>query len=481
MAHESGLDFFGSMAASTQLVLAALLLLANAFFVAVEFSLVRVRQTRLQELARQGSLKARDVLHMHEALGSYLSACQLGVTAASLGLGWVGEPLVASLLLPILEPTLGLLGDAGLRYLHPISFAIGFALITFMHIVVGEQAPKVLAIERGETLVLQSAFTLRLFHGVAWPFIHVLNTASNGLCRLLGVDPKASHTEVHSGQELKMILSQSGEGGGITRAEKDVVTRALDFSHRLVREVMVPRGEVVFLNSQRPLQHNLQLVAEAGFTRFPLADGDLDRVRGMIHLRDLLERRIFTRAGGPSAPTPTPAGEPDLKAMARKAKYMPELMTLSNALKEFQRTKTHQAMVVDEYGGTVGLLTLEDVLEALVGPIQDEFDEEAPQIQGVGKGVVKVDGSTPLMDVNPALGLSIEDANNGTLGGHLTMLLGRLAQVGDRLRVGQYDVLVEQMNGLAVGQVSFTPRLENKRPGADEGTDERPRAGPETV
>jgi CBS domain containing-hemolysin-like protein len=220
-------------------------------------------------------------------------------------------------------------------------------------------------------------------------------------------------------------------------------------------------------------------VSEAGFTRFPLVDGDLDRVRGMIHLRDLLERRIFAR---PGAALPGVPGTPDmdLKSIARKAKYMPELMTLSNALKEFQRTKTHQAMVVDEYGGTVGLLTLEDVLEALVGPIQDEFDEEAPLIQGVGKGVVKVDGSTPLMDVNQALGLTIEDPNNGTLGGHLTMLLGRLGQVGDRLKVAQYEVVVEQMNGLAVGLVSFTPRVETKRTGSDDGNDERGRSpGPE--
>jgi len=453
--------------AGERILLAVALIIINAFFVAVEFALVRVRQTRLDELARGGNMRAKDALAIHQKLDSYLSACQLGVTAASLGLGWVGEPAVAAVLRPAVEPLLTLLGQDAARYVGPISFVLGFGIITFIHITVGEQAPKILAIAKSEALVLRTAFAMRAIHAVAWPFVHVLNEASNALCRALGLDPSlAPHGEAHSGEELKLLLRQSGESGAIGRAEKDVVTRALDFSHRLVREVMVPRGEVVFLNTQRTLPHNLQLITEAGFTRFPLCVGDLDHVVGMIHLRDLLEKRILTRAGGPLGPAPLP--DVDLKAVARRGKFMPELMTLSNALKEFQRTRTHQAMVVDEYGGTVGLLALEDVLEALVGPIQDEFDEEAPLIQGLGKGVVRVDGSTPLAEVNQALGLTIQDPDNGTLGGHLTMLLGRLAQVGDRLRLGPYEVVVEQLAGLAVGQVSFHPRPDKPRATGDD-------------
>ncbi|MBI5494434.1 MAG: HlyC/CorC family transporter [Deltaproteobacteria bacterium] len=458
-------ELFSSMSVTARVGLAGVLIVINAFFVAVEFALVRVRRTRLEELARDGSYRARDALGIHTQLDSYLSACQLGVTAASLGLGWVGEPAVAALLRPWLDPLLALGGAEVAGYAPVASFAIGFAIITALHIVVGEQAPKVLAISKAEALVLQSAFPMRLIHGLAWPAIWGLNSASNALCRAMGVDPATSHKEVHSGAELKMILNQSADqDGAMSRAEKDVVSRALDFSHRLVREVMVPRGEVAFLNTQRSMQANLQTVLESGFTRFPLCDGDLDHVRGMVHLRDLLEKRIL-----PKVPTGAAPAEPELRSLARKPKYMPELLTLSNALKEFQRTRTHQAVVVDEYGGTVGLLTLEDVLEALVGPIQDEFDEETPLIQGMGKGMVRVDGSTPLAEVNQALGLTVQDPDNGTLGGHLTMLLGRLAQVGDRVRLGPYDVVVEQMNGLAVGQVSFVLRAD-KRPGGDDGS-----------
>ena len=434
------------------LLAVAVLMALNAFFVAAEFALVRVRSTRLKQLAETGHNRAKDALGMQARLDSYLSACQLGVTAASLGLGWVGEPVASALLEPVLGPAFEAVG-LPVEFIRGLALVLGFVAITALHIVVGEQAPKVLAIQRAETVALASALPLRAFYVMAYPLIWALNSASNALCRLLGVDPAAAgHSDVHSGEELKLLLTESREGGAIGRAEGDVVTRALDFSHRMVREVMVPRGEVVFLNLQRPLSHNMQVAREAGFTRFPLCDGDLDRVRGVVNLREMLEKVIGAgNSDGNDAET-------DLKPLSRKAKYMPEQMSLSNALKEFQRTRTHMAMVVDEYGGTVGLLTLEDVLEALVGPIQDEFDEEQPLIQGMGKGVVRVDGSTPLMEVNQALGINIVDPHNGTLGGHITMLLGRLAQVGDRVRVGTYEVAVEQLEGLAVGTVSFIPR-----------------------
>jgi CBS domain containing-hemolysin-like protein len=458
-----------------RLLVVAVLMALNAFFVAAEFAFVRVRATRLKQLAAQGNLRAASALTIHAQMDSYLSACQLGVTLASLGLGWAGEPAVAAIITPLLAP---LFSAVGLQesYLHLTALVVGFAAITSVHIVLGEQAPKVFAIQRAEAVALPVALPLRAFHALAYPFIYVLNEASNAVCRLLGVDPASGHTEVHSGEELKMILHQSREGGAIGRSEGDVVTRALDLSRRMVREVMVPRGEVVFLNIQRPLAHNLQVARESGFTRFPLCDGDLDRVRGTIHLRELLEKVAAQRDTNPGQ-----GAEVDLRALARKGRFMPEQMTLTNALREFQRSRAHQAVVVDEYGGTVGLLTLEDVLEALVGPIQDEFDEEAPLIQGMGKGVVKVDGSTPLAEVNSALGLTVQDVHNGTLGGHLTMLLGRLAQVGDRVRLGPYDVVVEQMAGLAVGTVSFVPRAETPTAPRPDVTRDTGRKGDETV
>jgi CBS domain containing-hemolysin-like protein len=449
---DTSLSWLPTLSDEWRVLLVVLLLAINAFFVAVEFALVRVRRTRMQELAEAGHLRARDVLAMHQQLDSYLSACQLGVTAASLGLGWVGEPVVSALLTPVIDPILSFAGAP--QFTRGTALALGFLLITSLHIVVGEQAPKILAIQRSEAVSMLGAVPLRVFYLLTGPLVSVLNAASNALCRLMGIDPTAAQ-ETHTGQELKMILTQSKDAS--THAARDVVTRALDFSKRTVREVMVPRGEVVFINTQKTFQQNLQMAMEAGFTRFPLCDGDLDRTCGMIHLRDLLEPRLKTSGSALLSP------DVDLKSIARRAKYMPEQMTLSNALKEFQRTRTHQAMVVDEYGGTVGLLALEDVLETLVGPIQDEFDEEQPLIEGLGRGVVRVDGSTPLVEVNAALGLDIQDSHNGTVGGHLTMLLGRIAQVGDRLRVGSYDVLVEHMSGLAVGQVSFVPRVEKRQ------------------
>lgn len=456
-----------------RLTLATALILVNAFFVAAEFALARVRTTRLQELEHLGNLQARMAMAIKERMDSYLSACQLGVTAASLGLGWVGEPAVADVLKPLLVPLMeqmGLNGSPAVVSTHVVALVVSFALITFVHIVVGEQAPKILALQRSEATVLATALPLRVVHALAFPFIWILNGASNALCRTMGVDPHATEGEVHSGEELKLILRASGQAGGLPTAAHDVVTRALDFSQRTVREIMVPRAEIAFLDTERSPARNLKVARESGFTRFPLCADGLDNVVGMIHLRELMEKWAQLRT---DSLTPQGNADASLKDLARKAKYMPEQMKLSKALREFQRTRTHQAIVVDEYGSTVGLVTLEDVLEELVGPIQDEFDEETPLFQRLGEGAVKVDGSVALAEVNRILGLEIHDPLNSTLGGHITMKLGRIAQVGDRVRVGKFEVVVEQMARLAVGQVTFVPVPENRPDGEREHTNNR--------
>jgi CBS domain containing-hemolysin-like protein len=452
---------FPPVALGWRLALAAVLIAINAFFVAAEFALVRVRATRLEELGRRGDLRAKVAVAITLRMDSYLSACQLGVTAASLGLGWVGEPAMAELIGPALRPLLGFMDSPGHASVtaRVVAFAVGFSLITFIHIVVGEQAPKILAIQRSEATLLGSSLPLRAVHAVAFPFIWVLNEASNALCRAMGVDPHSHAAEAHSGEELKLILSASHQQGTIAATARDVVTRALDMSHRTVKEVMVGRNEVAFLDVRRSSRQNLAVALESGFTRYPLCDGGLDHVVGMVHLRDLMVKRYLSRPPDARVSVPPLEGtDRDLRELARPTRYVPEQMKLSKAMRDFQRTRTHQAVVVDEYGSVVGLVTLEDVLEALVGPIQDEFDEETPLFSPLDKGEVRVDGSAPIAEVNTRLGTTIQDPQNATVGGHVTTLLGRIAQVGDRVRVGNHDVVVEKMSRLVVDQVRFVPR-----------------------
>lgn len=408
-----------------QALIVSALVLANGFFVAAEFALVKVRLSQIELLAQDGSHRARWARHALEHLDAYLSACQLGITFASLGLGWVGEPLVAQWLLALLSP-LGLSES----HAHYISLPLAFALITFLHITVGEQAPKILAVQKAKPTTLWVAFPLVIFYYLFRPAIAVVNTASNLLLRLIGIGILSSQEQAHSDEELRLILAESAAGGSLTVGERLIMENVLNLEDKRARQVMVPRSDIVFLNTARSLEENFRTVVESGHTRFPLCDGDLDHVIGMVHAKTLLQRIISQRP-------PT-----TIRELAQEVKFFPETIRLDALLREFLRGRQHMAMLVDEYGVLSGLVTFEDVLEQLVGPIQDEFDREQPPIIETSPGRFAVDAVCPLELLAHRCQVELPAVEADTAGGMISEVLGHIAKEGESIRLGPYELRV---------------------------------------
>src|SRR5438067_7998247 len=351
--------------------LTVLLVLANGFFVAAEYAFVRIRKTQLDELAQQGSARARLSASVVDKLDQYISASQLGVTLCSLAIGWIGEPAVAALLAPVFTwlPA---------PFLEVISFALAFGVITYLHIVVGELAPKYLAIQRALARAPWCAYPLHLFYRVIYPFIALVNTSANAILRIAGIRP-TDEVNDHSEEELKMLVAVSTRKGVLQESERVIVGRAMEFADRVVRQVMIPRTEIVAVEEDAPIAELVATARQHHFSRFPVFHDDLDHVIGIVHVKDLVgvDRASHAKA----------------RDVMRKVPIMPETMRLDQALAEFRRQRVRLAVVVDEFGGTAGLVTLEDVLEQLVGEVQDEFDTEAPAFKEETPGTFVVDRS----------------------------------------------------------------------------------------
>jgi CBS domain containing-hemolysin-like protein len=425
------------------LLLALALVALNAFFVATEFAIVRVRATRIDELVAKGVRRAAATQQVLRGLNAYLSACQLGITLTSLGLGWVGEPAFAHLLEPLFAP----LGGGGVVATHSMALAASFVLITFLHVVLGELAPKTVAIERAEGVALLVAWPIRAFHALFYPLIWVMNSLANLTVRALGLRAAAGEGLAHSEEELRLILSVSQASGTLEEEHAELLENALDFSERTVRQIMVPRADIVWLDARRSAQENLATVRESGHTRYPLCEGDVDRVLGIVHLKDLFL---------------DPASSPDLRGLARQPVFVPEGLPIDRLLRSFQTTRMHLAVVIDEYGGTSGVVTIEDVLEELIGEIQDEFDEEAPKVQDLGAGRLSVDASLPADEIAETLGLA-EDADADeeveTLGGLVVARLGRIARPGDVVEIGGRKLEVTRMSGRRILRLTVHPAI----------------------
>jgi CBS domain containing-hemolysin-like protein len=420
-------------AAVPALALTAFLLVANAFFVAAEFGLVRVRETQLKELADAGSSRARLGHHLSRNIDAYLSACQVGITAASLALGIVGEPAVARLI----EPLFGWLIALSETAFHIVSFAIAYGVITYLHIVVGEQAPKYFAIQRALPTTLWSAYPLHIFYRATYPFIWVVNHSANALLKSLGMK-QTDVAEAYSEEELKMLVAVASRSGVLQESERVLLDRALDFADTLVRQVMVPRTEIVGIDEAATLRELRDIARSRPFTRFPVFHEDLDHVVGVIHIKDLVPAPDLSR----------PVGE-----VMRKPLFMPETTGLDRALAEFRRQRLQMAIVVDEFGGTAGLVTLEDVFEQLVGEVQDEFDRETPAFRSEKDGTWLVDGLGSLAELRERLGLELEDEPYDTVGGLVFGRLGRLPKVGDVVDVEGRRFVVSALDGRRVSQV----------------------------
>jgi len=409
------------------LLLAFFLVLLNGFFVATEFALVKVRATRLAQLAAQGNANAAIAQEMVAHLDAYLSACQVGITLASLALGWVGEPAFADLLAPLFAP----LGKAAAPFTHIVSIAVAFMIITVLHIVVGEQAPKIFAIARPEPMALAVARPMRLFYRVFYPFVHLLNRATRAILAPLGVSADGGEGH-HSEEEARMILAESLAGGQGSDARRRLVERAFEFSMKRARQFMVPRADIVALDVTSPLAENMETARRMGFTRYPLVRGALDNVLGIVHIRDLTAGAGRLRSSE------------DLVRVAREPLFVPEASPADAVLRQFQARRLHQAIVVDEYGGTSGLVTLEDLLEELIGSeIQDEFDAgEAAPILVLGSGTYSVAGGYALADLVALLEETLEDPDESvTVGGYVQNRLGRLGRVGDVVELGERHAL----------------------------------------
>jgi CBS domain containing-hemolysin-like protein len=424
-----------------KLLLVVFLVALNGFFVAAEFAIVKIRDTQLVGLVAAGNRRAKMARVLLSNLDASLSATQLGITLASLGLGWVGEPVFASLLAPAME----WLHVESEQMRHTISFVIGFSVITFLHIVAGELAPKSLAIQKPLPTTIWVAYPLRWFYLASYPFNWALNGTSLWLLRRLGLEAVSEGELVHSEEELRLLFATTQKHSGGTSLGRDIVLNALDLRRRVVREVMRPRQEIAALSTEASMTECLDVAEKTRFSRFPLCEGgDVDRTLGVVHFKDLYAMRLKAKSGA------------ELRQIARKIVYVPETARLEKLLQIFQDRRLHLAIVVDEYGGTVGLVTLENILEELVGQIQDEFDQEKPMAVRIGEHGWDVAGALPVHDLEQLLGVSLAEAEATTASGWVTRRSGGFPKTGDVLTVGDFEIRVEEMDDTRVARLRLT-------------------------
>ncbi len=427
--------------------IAFFLVFLNGFFVNAEFSIVKVRETRIRALVRKGDRRARVAHRVIQKMDEYLSATQLGITLASLGLGWIGEPAFAHLF----EPWLQSAGFTSVALTHTIAASAAFVLITFLHIVLGELAPKSLAIQRPEGSALWTATPLVWFYRLSYPFIWALNGTAIFLLRRLGLTPTSEVELAHTEEELRLLLTHSQEHGALDWSKKRLLEQVFEFAQRSVRQVMVPSLEVKYLDTQKSVEENLGVARSERHTRYPLCDGSLDRVLGLVHVKDLFqnEQNLASAAA--------------LDSIKRPVYFVPENKGIQSLLADFRKNRIHMAVVVDEYGSTLGIATLEDILEELVGEIQDEFDLGSPprMIRRTEEGHYLVHGRALLEQVQSELKIEIPDEENDTIAGHLMMLLGRTAEVGDEVVVSDvYRATVIGIKGFQITDIILR-RLES--------------------
>jgi CBS domain containing-hemolysin-like protein len=421
------------------------LVLLNGFFVAAEFALVKVRETQLAPLIAKGHRRARIANRVLGNLDASLSACQLGITLASLGLGWVGEPVFAALL----KPLMNLLNVESQAARETIAFVVGFSALTFLHITAGEQAPKWLAIQKPLATSLWVVLPLEWFHRASYPLIWALNHASLWLLRRLGIEPTGEGEQAHTEEELRLLFAASHKRAGGSTLGWDIVLNAIDLRRRIAREVMRPRREIVAFDTEATIAECLDIAEKTRYSRFPLCEsGDLDKTIGVVHIKDLYAARLKARGGA------------DLRPACRKLIYMPETARLEKLLQLFMERKLHFAIVVDEYGGTVGMVTLENVLEELVGQIQDEFDQEKPLLLKKDERTWEVDGALPLHELAELIHEPLEGEGVTTTSGWVTQRLGGFPKPGDVLTLTAYELRVEETEGMRVSRLKLTRRPE---------------------
>jgi CBS domain containing-hemolysin-like protein len=420
------------------LFLALVLVALNGFFVAAEFALVRVRESRILQLEQEGSARAGVVRETLRDLDSYLSVCQVGITVASLALGWVGEPAVSHLIRPVLEAV----GVASERVVEIVSVALGFAAITYAHLVFGEQAPKYFSIQKAERTALWISRPLKLFMPLFRPVVWIVNASTNFVLRPWGIR-LGEEMEAHSEEELRIMITSSTASGVLEPEEREYLNNVFDFGDRVAREIMVPRPDIEALPADAPLPDLAERAAFGRYTRYPVYEGDLDHVLGAVHIKDLFR----AAAEGPEGF--------DMQTLVRECLVVPENKSIEQILREFQKRKLQMAIVIDEWGSVEGLITIEDILEEIVGEIQDEFDEGEAAIEQIGDDLYAVDGRIPITEVNEHFELDLPHEDFDTIGGFILGTLGRPPEVGDTIEADGAVMNVKSVDGPRVSMLTL--------------------------
>jgi putative hemolysin len=403
-----------------RIIVVLLLVLGNAFFVAAEYALVTARRTRLNELATQGNRRARIALRIMDSPIRFIGTVQLGITAFSIALGAVGEPLVEHFLEPVLATT--------------VAFIVAFAIVTYLHVTLGELVPKAIALQKNEVTALWVALPVEAFYIVTYPLVWVLQESSNLVTRLFGIQPAPAGIVAHSEEDIRMIVAAAEDTGVIEEAEEEMLYKVFDFAEKEAHEVMVPRPEVVAISVDLPSQEALAAVIDSPYTRYPVYRGSLDDVLGIMHVRDLF-KALYDRG----------IENVSLEHLVRPAYVVPETKDLGALLGEFRRTNQHMALVIDEYGAVEGIVTLEDLLEEIVGDIEDEYDLPDESVERVDDSRIRVDGTFPIDDFNEQFEQELPAEDYHTVAGFVFGRLGRAAEAGDEvvhdgLRFGVLEV-----------------------------------------
>ena len=414
------------------LFLLIFLIALTAFFVASEFAIVKVRTSRIDQLIMEGNAKARSAKQVISSLDEYLSACQLGITITALGLGWLGEPTIERLLHPVFESI-----NLQASITHILSFVIAFSVVTFLHVVIGELAPKTFAIQKAEAITLSFSKPLILFYRIMYPFIWILNGSARIITGLFGLKPVSESEMAHSEEELRIILSESLKSGEINPSEYQYVDRIFEFDNRIAKEIMVPRTEIVTLPEDSSLAETLDLILNERYTRYPVTAGDKDNILGIINVKEILTDCVRKKC----------EGKHPLRQYIKPVIRVIETIPIHDLLLRMQKERFHMAILLDEYGGTAGVVTVEDILEEIVGEIRDEFDaDELPFVQKSGENHYILDAKLLISEANDLLGTSLSDDDVDTIGGWIMTQKYDAAQ-GDFIEEEGFRFIIKEMEG----------------------------------
>ncbi|MGG0276432.1 hemolysin family protein [Bacillus rhizoplanae] len=423
-----------------KLFIIALLILISGFFVASEFAVVKVRKSRIDQLANEGNKQAILARKVISNLDVYLSACQLGITITSLGLGWLGEPTVEHLLEPLFEK-MNITGSMK----HTLSFIIAFSVITFFHVVLGELVPKSFAIQKAEQITLKFARPLIIFDKIMYPFIWLLNSTALFFTKLFGLQPIKENELSHSEEELRLILSESYKSGEINQSEYKYVNNIFEFDDRVAKEIMVPRTEMICLSTENSLAENMEIISNEKYTRYPIIGKDKDDVVGMINTKEI----FHDQTKGICKP---------LESYIHPVLTVFETVPIKKALIHLQKNRVQLAIIMDEYGGTAGLLTMEDIIEEIIGEIQDEFDiDETPMIEKRNPTLTLLDGKVLISDVNDMFGLHIDDSDLDTIGGwFLSQTIDVNIEPGHTIQYENYQFKALELDGHQIKKIAVS-------------------------